>query len=151
MPCGGWEKPPQGIKLTFNRNPNQNIVPNLPETIPFPTEGDLRWRPIVKPRGREGVDFVYTPILTLHDDRGNEYGDGAAVLEYRTGNFAAGQLVYVWHTLWQTEAKLALLTGLLKWAAQTVQERPPIAHTVVYRTKNPVSYTHLTLPTILRV
>ncbi len=135
---GGWEKPPQGIKLTFHRNPNQNIVPNLSETIPFPTEGDLRWRPIVKPKGVEGVDFVYTPILTLRDDRGNEYGDGAAVLEYRTGDFAAGRLVYVWHTLWQTEAKLPLLTDLLRWIAQTVQERPPIAHTVVYRTQNPL-------------
>lgn len=135
---GGWEKPPQGVKLVFHCNPNQNIVTDLPETIPFPNEGDLRWRPIVKPKGKEGVDFVYTPILTLRDDKGNEYGDGAAVLEYRTGDFAVGRLVYVWHTLWQTEAKLPLLTGLLRWVAQTVQERPPIAQTVVYRTQKPL-------------
>lgn len=135
---GGWEKPPQRVKLVFHRNPNQKVATDLPETIPFPNEGDLRWRPIVKPKGREGIDFVYTPILTLRDDKGNEYGDGVAVLEYRTGDFAVGRLVYVWHTLWQTEAKLPLLTGLLCWIVQTFQERPPIAHAVVYRTQNPI-------------
>ncbi len=135
---GGWEKPPQGVTLTFHSNPNQNFVPDLPEKIPFPKEGDLRWRPIFKPKGQEGVDFVYTPLLTLRDEKGNDYGDGAAVIEYRTGEFAGGRLVYVWHTLWQTEAKLPLLTGLLRWAVQTVQERPPIAQTVVYRTSKPI-------------
>lgn len=130
---GGWERPPQGVKLSFRSNREQTIVPNLPELIPFPTEGDLRWRPIVKPKGQEGVDFIYTPLLTLEDEQGNEYGDGAAVLEYRTGDFAGGKIIYVWHTLWQTEARLPLLTGLLRWVAQVVQERPPIAHTVVYR------------------
>ncbi|MCS7254559.1 MAG: carbohydrate-binding family 9-like protein [Armatimonadota bacterium] len=135
---GGWERPPQNVKLAFHRNPTQDIVTELPETIPFPTEGDLRWRPIFKPKGTEGVDFIYTPILTLRDDKGNEYGDGAAVLEYRKGDFALGRLVYVWHTLWQTEVKLPLLRGLLRWAAQTVQERPPIAQTIVYRTLKPI-------------
>ncbi|MFA0733685.1 MAG: hypothetical protein OGMRLDGQ_000185 [Candidatus Fervidibacter sp.] len=135
---GGWEKPPQGVKLVFHANPNQNIVPDLPKIIPFPEEGDLRWRPIVKPQGREGVDFVYTPLLTLRDESGKEYGDGAAVLEYKTGDFAGGRLVYVWHTLWQTDARLPLLTGLLRWVVQTVQERPPIARTVIYRAQTPI-------------
>ncbi|MCS7263973.1 MAG: carbohydrate-binding family 9-like protein [Armatimonadetes bacterium] len=135
---GGWEEPPKGIKFNFHLNPNQNIVTDLPEIIPFPTEGDLRWRPIVKPKGVESVDFIYTPILTLRDDKGNEYGDGVAILEYRKGDFAYGRLVYVWHTLWQTEARLPLLTGLLRWAVQTVQERPPIAQTIVYRTSKPI-------------
>lgn len=135
---GGWERPPQGVKLSFRSNPKQTIVPNLPELIPFPTEGDLRWRPIVKPKGQEGVDFVYTPLLTLEDEQGNEYGDGAAVLEYRTGDLAGGRIIYVWHTLWQTEAKLPILTGLLRWAARTALERPPIARAVVYRAKNEI-------------
>lgn len=135
---GGWEKPPQDVALTFHRNPKQDIVPDLPERMPFPTQGDLRWRPIIKPQGREGIDFVYTPLLTLRDDKGNDYGDGAAVLEYRTGDLAVGRLVYVWHTLWQTEAAMPLLTGLLKFAARSVEERPPIARTVIYRARSPI-------------
>lgn len=134
----GWEEPPAGVKLHFHCNQKQSIVTDLPATFPFPSEGDLRWRPIVKPKGEEGVDFVYTPLLTLLDEKGNSYGDAVAVLEYQGGEFGLGRLVYVWHTIWETEVALPLLTGLLKWTSKTVQEKPPIAHAVVYRTHAPL-------------
>ena len=134
----GWEKPPAGVKLHFHCNQKQTIVPDLPAVFPFPSEGDLRWRPISKPKGEEGVDFIYTPLLTLLDENGNSYGDAVAVLEYQGGEFGIGSLAYVWHTIWQTELALPLFTGLLKWAAKTAQERPPIAHALVYRALKPL-------------
>ncbi len=104
----------------------------------FPTSGDLRWRPMVRPKGEEGLDFVYTPLLTLRGEAGKEYGDGTVVVEHQTGELAGNKIAYMWHALWQTEVRGPLLLGLLRWAAQTTTERPPVEQTIVYRTANPI-------------
>lgn len=130
----GWERPPQGKRLTFHLNPNQDIAPNLPELIPFPINADQRWRPIVKPKGEEGSDFIWEPLLTLRDEQGNEYGEGAALLEYRSGEFAGGRVVYVWHSLWATDAAQILASDLFSFAVRSVEERPPIARSIICRT-----------------
>jgi len=83
-----WEKAPRDRVLTFHRNPDQQIVTSLPESFPFPLqeEGgptvDERWRPIVNVVGDSGR---YVPLLTLMDDQGRNYGEGAAVIEYTAG------------------------------------------------------------------
>ncbi|HID06423.1 MAG TPA: hypothetical protein EYP10_04665, partial [Armatimonadetes bacterium] len=66
------------------------------EKFPFPTKGDLRWRPIVNTFSDRDV---YVPLITLKDEEGRSYGDGAALIEIRTGKLKGARLLYVWHTL----------------------------------------------------
>ncbi len=120
----GWEKPPQGVALRFVRNPNQQIVTSLPESMPFPTEGDLRWRPIVNIWDEQ--EARYTPVLTLVDDTGREYGDGIALIEFRRGDFRGARIIYIWQRLIaDPEWALNILSDVLNYLASTTPPPPP--------------------------
>jgi len=111
-PVRGWEKPPEGLKLTFHTNQDQEILTNLPATIPWPEEPDQRWRPIfnVVDEGN-----VYTPLVTLRDQDGTSYGDAAAMIEYKVGDLAGARVVYVWNSLrLGTGLERAILTDLVR-------------------------------------
>lgn len=90
-----WETPPEGRSLIFRVN--QELLPDLPATIPFPATGDLRWRPA----SREVVssDDRYESLIRLVDDQGRYYGDGAAFVHYQSGPLRSGKVLYVWMSL----------------------------------------------------
>ncbi|MCD6352028.1 MAG: carbohydrate-binding family 9-like protein, partial [Armatimonadetes bacterium] len=135
-----WEKAPRDRKLTFHLNPNQDLVTSLPATFPFPLqqEGgprvDERWRPLVNVIGDRGK---YVPILTLKDDRGKVYGDGAAMIEYTSGPVAPGRVIYVWTTLLaMREYQQDLLADVIRWTLTHVL--PPPSQGRCYFTHRPV-------------
>lgn len=119
----GWEKPPEGVSLRFVRNPGQQIVTSLPEEFPFPTDGDLRWRPMVNIWSEQ--EAVYTPVLTLKDIAGKEYGEAIALVEFKQGEFRGSRILYIWHRLIATtEWALNILSDALDYLARTTPLPP---------------------------
>lgn len=134
MRISGWEKPPEGRKFTFYLNPDQKVITSLPKQFPFPSSGDPRWRPLVNVVG-EGNE--YTPIITLRDDQGNSWGDGAAMIRYKEGPLAGGRVIYVWTTLlYSSEYQEAILTDLLRYLLGSTV--PPPARGLCYRADTPI-------------
>ncbi len=130
----GWEKPPEGVKLTFELNTEQEIIKSLPARFPFPETGDLRWRPItnVAPDAAK-----YTPLFTLRDEKGNSYGDGGALIEYTKGPLAGGRVLYIWATLLKDrEYQKAVLGDTLRWAFRNTI--PPPASGTCTRATGPI-------------
>ncbi|MGQ9488721.1 MAG: carbohydrate-binding family 9-like protein [Armatimonadota bacterium] len=130
----GWERPPEGVSLHFVRNPSQQIVTGLPEEFPFPTDGDLRWRPMVNIWSEQ--EATYTPILTLKDGSGKEYGEAIALVEFKQGDFRGSRILYIWHRLIATpEWALNILSDALDYLARTTP--PPPSQVVVPQTSAP--------------
>jgi hypothetical protein len=133
---GGWEKPPQGVSLRFVRNPKQQIVTNLPDELPFPTDGDLRWRPMVNIWDEQ--EAHYTPILTLQDGTGKEYGEGIALVEFKSGDFRGARILYIWHRLLaDPERALNILSDVLSYLVSNTPP-PPKWVTVPNATAPPI-------------
>ncbi len=134
-----WEEAPRDVKLVFRVQDKLGVFKGLPKSFPFPLKTperrvDERWRPIVNTIGDAGE---YIPLISLYDNRGRCYGDGAAVIEYKRGPLAPGKVMYIWHTLLSTEGiGQKLYAGALRWAAQAVQ--PPLARGVAYFTSEPI-------------
>lgn len=100
-----WERPPTAVHFEV-RLPD--ALPHLPERLPFPKEGDVRWRPVVPSEERSA-----TPLLELVDNAGQSHGWGAAVL--RNGK---GRIAYVWFGLLRGEYGPLLQTDLWTWLEQ---------------------------------
>jgi glycoprotein endo-alpha-1,2-mannosidase len=84
----GWESPPKGAGLRFVQ-PKRRLR-RVPEEFPFPTSGDLRWRPFLAGEGAE-----YTSLLQLRGGDEKYLGDAAAYAELDSG----GKILYVWFSL----------------------------------------------------
>jgi hypothetical protein len=135
MRISGWEKPPEGRQFTFVLNPDQQIVTSLPKQFPFPVTGDPRWRPLANVVGAANE---YTPILTLRDDQGNSYGEGAAMIRYKEGPLAGGTVLYVWATLANSpEYQTPIVIDLLRYVLTNTI--PPPARGLCYRADSPIS------------
>ncbi|MBC7287858.1 MAG: carbohydrate-binding family 9-like protein, partial [Armatimonadetes bacterium] len=139
--AGGWEQAPRDRKLTFSLNPDQKIVTSIPASFPFPYRSqerpavDERWRPIVNVIGGTGR---YTSIISLSDDAGNSYGDGAAVIDYTQGPLAPGRVIYVWTTLLRLpEIQSNLLSDLLGWVLSNTL--PPPSDGLCYYTHDAIT------------
>ena len=127
---GSFEAAPAGRKLTFHLNSNQRVMSSPPATFPFPApdEADQRWRPIV---GASIEGARYVPILTLKDETGRSYGDGAALVEH--GN---ARVLYVWCSLIANEdLRQRILHDALRFALSS--RTPPPAQMACYRTNTP--------------
>jgi hypothetical protein len=119
----GWERPPQGVSLRFVRNPNQQIVTSLAEEFPFPTDGDLRWRPMVNIWDEQ--ETMYTPVLTLMDSTGKEYGEGIALVEFKSGEFRGARILYIWHRLIaDPDMAFNILSDVVGYLATTTPSPP---------------------------
>jgi len=106
----GFETPPAtGMQFRWNRAelPRMGDAP-----MPFPTGGDLRWRPALRTLARPDAD--YTPLATLYDAQGRSWGDGAVWIRYPDG----GAVGYVWFRLLETPYAPILLARLFERAAQ---------------------------------
>ena len=113
---GGWEQPPQGVKLRFVQVAGR--LPHLPESFPFPETGDRRWRPLVRSRLAEGDLFV--PLVELRDDQGRHYGDAAAYVQHKAGEPAGGKVLYVWFGLVQSPLGEQVIYDVLAFIADKV-------------------------------
>jgi len=135
MRISGWEKPPEGRQFTFHLNPDQQIITSLPKQFPFPTTGDPRWRPLANVVGQGNE---YTPILTLQDDQGNSWGEGAAMIRYKEGPLAGGRVMYVWATLANSrEYTPPIVIDLMRYVLTNTV--PPPARALCYRADSPVT------------
>ncbi|NCO40637.1 MAG: hypothetical protein GW892_18220 [Armatimonadetes bacterium] len=108
--------PPPGRTLTFRAAPAQQVVTSLPASVPYPAqdEADQRWRGILNapPAGAR-----YVPVVSLHDDAGNSYGEGVAAIEHLEGRFKGARAVYVWCSLLASaRTREPILAGVLHYA-----------------------------------
>ena len=72
----------------------------------------MRWRPALRTLARP--DANYTPLATLYDAQGRNWGDGTAWIRYPSG----GAVGYVWFRLLETPHAPILLASLFERAAQ---------------------------------
>ena len=98
---GGWERPPEGADLWFVQRDNK--LPHVPTRFPFPTSGDLRWRPFYATDHKE-----YVPLLQLRGRAGESFGDAVVYARPRDG----GHIAYVWFGLLNTPQAEPLLYDL---------------------------------------
>lgn len=88
----GFDQPPSGSDLKFYVN--RKALLGLPSPVPFPTNGDLRFRPINHSRVSP-YDF-YQPLVQLWDGQRHFEGDAAAYVEHRASALSPGKSIYVW-------------------------------------------------------
>lgn len=110
----GWESPPEGVRLRFEID--SKYLGGLPARIPFPEDGDLRWRPC-SGSGLPPTD-TYLPLVRLRDSRGREYGDAAAYIEHRASEPRGGKCIYAWMRLPDVLDRDVLYLGLFRLAAE---------------------------------
>jgi hypothetical protein len=114
---GGWERPPADAKLRFRVNTTE--LPGLPASAPFPTAGDLRWRPGTS-RGLEAGD-LYVPLATLVDERGRSRGDGIFYVERRRSQPTGARGLYVWMRMADALPAATLHYAVFRFAAERLQ------------------------------
>jgi len=110
----GWEEPPAGVRLRFAIDTRQ--LQGLPETVPFPAAGDLRWRPASTAGLQEGD--IYVPLARLVDANGKQYGAGIAYVHHRTTAPRNGRNLYVWKSMTEVLDADALFFQLFRLAVQ---------------------------------
>jgi hypothetical protein len=128
MGASGFSSPPDGRKLVFHRTFDDHGLDALPERFrfPLPYEADQRWRPI---NGPVGPGTSYRPWISLHDETGRSYEDGAATVEFESG----GRLLYVWCSLIACDqVRPILLLAALRYALDGLT--PPPARLACPRT-----------------
>jgi hypothetical protein len=103
-PPRGFERPPAGLQLMLKAY--TVVVPKLERIVPFPRAADLRWRPVVASKLAAGDRYV--PLMTLLDQRGRSWGQGAAIVERKAG----GRIAYVWFNLLEEPYGPRLLSAL---------------------------------------
>jgi hypothetical protein len=110
----GWETPPPERTLTFHVNTEE--LPGLPEEVPFPETGDLRWRPATQ--ALTAQRDVYLPLAELTDEAGVAMGDGIAYIEHRASEPRGGKVLYVWMGMPKALGGNDLLYALFRFAAE---------------------------------
>lgn len=87
-----WPGLPEPKELRFLIN--AKAFPSLPTSIPFPTNGDLRWSGTSRARVPRSDNYV--PLVQLSDGQNRYFGEGAAYIEFRTLPVSPGKAVVVW-------------------------------------------------------
>jgi len=109
----GWEQPPAGIRLTFHAGGH---LPDIPSITPFPTTGDLRWRPADSAAIRRGDS--YESLVSLNDNTGHSYGDAIAYVKHLMPPLATGQTLYVWMRMPDVMGEDKLLAAVFQFAGE---------------------------------
>ena len=112
-PDGGWERPPEGVRLQFVQVGNR--LPHVPARFPFPVDADPRWRPLVRSRLSPGD--VVIPLVELRDEAGKHYGDAVAYVEHKASEPQGGKVLYAWFGLLDSPHGEGLIEDLLAFAA----------------------------------
>jgi glycoprotein endo-alpha-1,2-mannosidase len=87
----GFEQLPAGTELKFHVN--KSALFGLPPTAPFPTNGDVRFRPANRSRV-PSADY-YLPLVQLWDAQMHFQGDAAVYIQHRTASLSPGKTIYV--------------------------------------------------------
>lgn len=103
-----WERLPAGPRFEFHTS--RSRMPHLPGRLPFPAEGDQRWRPISAAPGE--ATARYETLLRLVDENERPYADGAG---YVRSNH--GRILYGWFRLLDSQHRDAYLHDLFSFAA----------------------------------
>ncbi|MCX7011560.1 MAG: glycoside hydrolase family 99-like domain-containing protein [Candidatus Sumerlaeota bacterium] len=103
-----WEKTPpeQGIVVRDNATKADE---------PYPTSGDLRFRPSVAPTKDEGCD--YRAWLTVFGPTGKRYGDALSSYVYKSGPYAPARFLYAWQGMWSMSDPVRRMQDVLMKAA----------------------------------
>jgi hypothetical protein len=86
----------------------KRYLPHVPEQFPFPTLGDLRWRPFFAGDGAK-----HTSLLQLRDGDEKYLGDAVAYAELKDG----GKILYVWFSLLEGSYAEAFLYDVFDFIA----------------------------------
>lgn len=110
----GWERPPAGLSLAFAIDTRS--LQGLPQKIPFPRSGDLRWRPGAASILSEGD--IYMPLAELRDEKGANFGDGIFYVEHKVSHPRGGKNIYAWMRMIDGGDREAILFSLFRLAAE---------------------------------
>jgi glycoprotein endo-alpha-1,2-mannosidase len=105
----GWEQPPANVGLHFVQP--EHRLPNVPEQFPFPTAGDLRWRPFFAGSQTENIS-----LLQLCDGDMKYLGDAVAYAQLNAG----GKILYVCFNLLEGPYSELLLYDIFDFMADRV-------------------------------
>ena len=86
-------------------------MPHVPGAMPFPREGDQRWRPMW-PRPLAGMK--YEKLIELRDSSGKHWGDACALVTGPKAN-----ILYGWFRLQDGPSAEGLLFDVFSVAAET--------------------------------
>jgi glycoprotein endo-alpha-1,2-mannosidase len=106
----GWERLREGMDLWFVQPDNR--LPHVSTRFPFPTSGDLRWRPFYRWDQTE-----YVPLLQLAWHTNETYGDGVVYTRPQSG----GHVAYAWFGLLNTPQAEPLLYDLFTFLSDRLR------------------------------
>jgi len=108
-----FEKPEETI--TFRAGPGKALMPGLPDEFPFPTSGDVRFRPASVRSSLRGA--IVEAVAIAVGESGNEYGPGIVAIDLSNSDVKGGTVLYVWGTLMSTAQGPAITRDVLRYAA----------------------------------
>ena len=114
----GWENPPVGIPMDFRLD--KTVFKKAQNTIPFPVDGDLRWRPAIN-KTLSDKD-IYQGLARLYDRENIWFGDGIAYIEHRETEPKNGKIVYVWFRMLDAEDADMMLYELFDFIGAKVKK-----------------------------
>ncbi len=116
--CVPFERPEKPEDLVLRLNPNQQVIASPPREIAWADRGclDERYRPISGAALAEGDRF--TPIYSLYDSTGRDYGAAVALIEHGCRQFAGARALYLWSDLADSDRPSAqqLVAEALRYA-----------------------------------
>lgn len=111
------ERPPEGQEMSLHRAAPK-ALPSMPESVPYPTTGDLRIRCLAAP---DAPQVSTIPLVELRDGQGQTRGHAAALFELASG----GRVVFIWGGLLaHREAGDAIMGDLIRWIAEELGAMP---------------------------
>lgn len=111
----GFESPPESDTFFFLVNSSQ--LEHIPQKLPYPQKGDLRWRPIL----RKSAHDVYIPLVELYDTRGRYFGEGVGYVEHLSSEPIGGRDLYIWFRLMDQPYSEALSLSVLKFMGKRLR------------------------------
>jgi hypothetical protein len=103
-----FEQPPKEHSYRLEYVVSQRVLPAAPWQMVFPATGDQRLRAIADVEMDRQVARCQ-PLYSVLNERGEDLGAAAALVEWRDGECAGGRLLYVWRGLLQDPDNSTLL------------------------------------------
>jgi glycoprotein endo-alpha-1,2-mannosidase len=115
-----WPGLPDPKELRFSIN--AKAFPSLPTSIPFPTNGDLRWSGTSRARVPRSDNYV--PLVQLSDKQNRYFGEGAVYIEFRTLPVAPGKAIVVWMRTAETIGEDKFYPALFEFISTKLKPLP---------------------------
>jgi len=114
----GWESPPKGIPMNFRMD--RGVFKKVAEKIPFPSDGDLRWRPVIS-KTLSGKD-LYQGLARLYDQENIWFGDGIAYIEHKETEPVGAKFLYIWFRMLDIDEYEMMLYELFDFARGKIKK-----------------------------